>query len=378
MRPLREEYEVPGLATVIIDMGFNAEPDLMVILDPTYPIDGDLRDIARANPGPDNVFLRCDAHQAINNANLLRFVEVLAQWDKNGDQVPDYGYVVAAIEEAMYLSVEAPHQFTRPNTGLAKLVNLIMPRQPEFQIVLSFGDLKPRFRLRHYVAAIPLLAVMLGLIQVQVHLLPWTRFSVITGINWMVSHSGLSAGWRNFLIAFLIAFLVNKTFGGRRRAKSGKTVANTTFSVHTTGLMNRAALSEEQWFREGSQNWTFGQRLRSCLAFGFVHLGNLIYPLATILPLALGGAFFMAMYLRAYKKSHFRRAAVLEAATYHRVYNRGAIVVVVIALALTIGWWAVGALGGMFVLGYFGIRVKAKRHGHHIDVYVEEVPIAAE
>jgi len=373
MSQLVRQFSVPGLATINIDSRRETEPVLEIRLAAEYH--GDLNDIARANPGPDNVYLHCDAPGAINNPALLEFVEVLSQWDTTGDDVPDYADVVAAIEQAMYLSEEAPHQFKRPNQGwYAKLVDKIMPPAPPFQIVFSFGDLKPRFRWYHHVAAVPMLAVMLALIQVQIKLLPWTRFSVVTGFTTAMSHSGLPSWAQNAIGIIAVVIIVNRLVGGRKRPKTGTTASNTTFSPYTIGFLNRAAVIEEQWFREGSQDWSFGQRLRSCVAFGVIHMTNLIYPLATIVPLTLGGGLFMAVYLHTFRKTRFRRAAVLNAAVWHRVYNRMAITAVAVALAWAFGAWGLSVLGGMVVLGYVSYRVKVIRHHRHFDLQIEEVP----
>jgi hypothetical protein len=76
---------------------------------------------------------------------------------------------------------------------------------------------------------------------------------------------------------------------------------------------------------------------------------NLIYPLATILPLAIGGGLFMIVYLRTYRKTQSRRAAVLMSAIWHRVYNRVAISALVIWLIVVFGTTAI-ALAAAFAL----------------------------
>lgn len=90
------------------------------------------------------------------------------------------------------------------------------------------------------------------------------------------------------------------------------------------------------------------QRATSCLVFGAIHMVNLIYPLATIVPLSLGGALFMSVYLKAYRRTRFRRTAVLESSVVHRVYNRIAIGVVLLSIITAVG--ASLFLGGVLLL----------------------------
>jgi hypothetical protein len=216
----------------------------------------------------------------------------------------------------------------------------IMPPAPDRHIVLSFGKLQPRFRWYHHVAAVPMLAGMIALISLQTHYVPWTSFSVVSGFMTLAEKAGLA--WWLALIIFVVGLNVLRS---RRRPSQDPSP----LSQHTYGFFNRAAVFEEQAFREGSENWTLFQRVRSCLAFGAIHMVNLIYPLASILPLALGGALFMLIYLRTYRKTRFRRTAVLTAAVWHRVYNRMALIALAVSLAAVLGLKAV-ALFAVFVV----------------------------
>jgi hypothetical protein len=88
-------------------------------------------------------------------------------------------------------------------------------------------------------------------------------------------------------------------------------------------------------------------------------MANLIYPLATIIPLALGGAVFMVVYLRVYRETKFRRSAVLASAIVHRVYNRLAIIAFVASLALIFGSMLLVHIGigvGTLAVMVFGTR----------------------
>lgn len=335
--PGTQTFTIPRLATVKIDTAPNEEPLLEIVLDPDYH--GDLNDLERHNEFPEGVFLRCDSVSCIDNPDLAKFMETLHHWDHDFDGVYDGDQVADAIEEALWRSREAPDEFKRPVTGVyTRLLMACMPPQPRRHIVFGFGELKPRFKWYHYAWAIPALLVVLGLVQLQIHYLPWTQYSVVTGYM-----AGMSALGVNQLIA-LAAFVIGYRFLHRKRT------SRSSISKHTYGFFNKAAVFEEQAFREGAENWNWNQRLRSCLVFGAIHMVNLIYPIATILPLALGGALFMAVYLRTYKRTHFRRSAVLASAVIHRVYNRIALAAIVISLALLLGSWIFGVLAVFLVL----------------------------
>jgi hypothetical protein len=95
-----------------------------------------------------------------------------------------------------------------------------------------------------------------------------------------------------------------------------------------TGLWNgvaRAAMHEEQAYREGAEEWAPRERVKACVIFALLHLWNWFYPLALLAPLATGGAWLMGMYLRSYRRNGKRIVALTQAALYHYAYNRLAI-----------------------------------------------------
>jgi hypothetical protein len=342
-------FRIRGLAEVYLDTSNNLSPTLEIVLDPNYR--GDLNDIARKTAGPDDVYLRCNDASAINNPALAKFMEVLSHWDTTGDRRPDYGHVVDAIEDALWQSHDKPQEFHRPNSGwYTRLVMSVMPPPPEHHITFSFGELRPRFRWYHHAAALPMLAAVIALIQVQIHFVSWLAISPLTAGTAVAEMLGLP-WWVGLVVVFVI---VNIAI---RRSKS----RGNTLSMHTYGFFNKAALYEEQAFREGSENWTRWQRWRSHFAFGAIHQVNLFYPLATILPLALGGALFMSVYLHVYRKTHFRRAAVLEATLWHRVYNRMALTAFVVSLITLLGFEAVSLLAIVGLLVVLGTVIDHRR-----------------
>ncbi|MGO1852765.1 MAG: hypothetical protein ACTH0V_05080 [Microbacteriaceae bacterium] len=82
-----------------------------------------------------------------------------------------------------------------------------------------------------------------------------------------------------------------------------------------------AAVEEELWFRYGSESWTPGQRLRSCLQFGVAHFANLIVTVATLGALAIMGAVLMGVYRREARRTGSHQRALITAAYFHADYN---------------------------------------------------------
>lgn len=87
-------------------------------------------------------------------------------------------------------------------------------------------------------------------------------------------------------------------------------------------VIDEVACSEEQWFRSGAENWTTMQRIRSCAAFGFCHVINIVYPLVTLIALTITGGIFMAVYLHEYRRSGDVGLATLASTKFHAAYNR--------------------------------------------------------
>ncbi len=87
------------------------------------------------------------------------------------------------------------------------------------------------------------------------------------------------------------------------------------------------AHAEEQLFRVGAERWSPMRRAVKTLQFGLVH-ALIGIPLGAALALSIGGAYFMAVYLREYRATGSARSATLESTTAHTVYN-GVIIVVV-------------------------------------------------
>jgi hypothetical protein len=95
------------------------------------------------------------------------------------------------------------------------------------------------------------------------------------------------------------------------------------------------AMAEERMFRAGAEQWSWGRRAAKTLGFGLIHTVIGI-PIGAALALAIGGAYFMAVYLRRFAATGSRTDAVYESTAAHTAYNATIIVFVIIALAATV------------------------------------------
>jgi hypothetical protein len=90
---------------------------------------------------------------------------------------------------------------------------------------------------------------------------------------------------------------------------------------------------EEQMFRLGAEAWSTWRRVRRGVEFGLIH-ALIGIPLAVALALSVGGWYFTWMYLRTWRQTQDRDAALLESTRAHFVYNAELLSLVAIALAL--------------------------------------------
>jgi hypothetical protein len=99
------------------------------------------------------------------------------------------------------------------------------------------------------------------------------------------------------------------------------------------------ALSEEQAFRQGAEHWTAGQRVKASVLFGFAHIGNIIYPFATLLALSAGGYIFTRYYLRVLRRTGSQHMAVYKVTALHSVYNLIAVLLLLVVLLSWVWGW---------------------------------------
>lgn len=94
------------------------------------------------------------------------------------------------------------------------------------------------------------------------------------------------------------------------------------------------ANAEERMFRMGAQHWSNGQRVVKVLQFGLIH-ALIGIPIGVALALSVGGAYFMAVYLRSYAVTGSSTEATLESTRAHTAYN--AVLIITVAVAVAVG-----------------------------------------
>ena len=94
------------------------------------------------------------------------------------------------------------------------------------------------------------------------------------------------------------------------------------------------AHAEELLFRRGAEGWSGRRRALKVLQFGAVH-ALIGIPIGAALALSVGGAYFMSVYLAAFRRLPDERAGDVESARAHTAYNALIIGVVVLAIALS-------------------------------------------
>lgn len=93
------------------------------------------------------------------------------------------------------------------------------------------------------------------------------------------------------------------------------------------------AFAEERMFRAGAEAWSQRRRAFKIVQFGLVH--TLIgIPIGAALALSIGGAYFMWVYLRHFRRMSSPREALIESATAHAVYNGAIVVVLIVSLVV--------------------------------------------
>ena len=93
------------------------------------------------------------------------------------------------------------------------------------------------------------------------------------------------------------------------------------------------ANAEEHMFRTGAQFWSRRRRVLKVLQFGLIH-AVIGIPIAVALALSVGGTYFMAVYLRSFRRTGSSAEATLESTRAHTAYNALIIISVGIFVAI--------------------------------------------
>ena len=94
-------------------------------------------------------------------------------------------------------------------------------------------------------------------------------------------------------------------------------------------------------FRMGAEAWSRRRRVRRTIEFGLIH-AVIGIPIGVALALSCGGAYFMIVYLREFRRTGSQAEATIESTRAHTAYNLS-ILSLVLLLAV---WTAVDWLRG--------------------------------
>jgi hypothetical protein len=92
---------------------------------------------------------------------------------------------------------------------------------------------------------------------------------------------------------------------------------------------------EEVLFRLGAESWSTPKRVGKAVLFGLVH-ALVGIPIGFALALSIGGGHFLLGYVRAFRRTGSRAAALLESTRLHLAYNATIVAVVVAVLGVDV------------------------------------------
>jgi hypothetical protein len=174
-----------------------------------------------------------------------------------------------------------------------------------------------------------LLSIVRGIRWRHVWPVPFVLTGVVTLASLLVLVPGLDWGWWSAL-------------GGEGNPAMGSTERTSgtalewaiplVFMVMLGLALPLFAHAEERMFRVRAELWSRRKRALKVVQFGLVH-ALIGIPIGVALALSIGGAYFMAVYLRRYRATGSRIEATLESARAHTVYNA---VIVSLVLALVV------------------------------------------
>jgi hypothetical protein len=245
-------------------------------------------------------------------------------------ELPDDPALHEAVETMRVVHKKARNTaFPRPTRGFAGLLSKPLGPLPKYsRIVHPFPEDLKKVRSYRTAGIFLMIGAIVSLISLNMFV-PWLSVSpaVLIG-DIMTGWLGPTAGSFATCCA-IIVLMIFLSAGMSMPRYYGK-------------FWDRAAMFEEQWFRMGAEAWTPRQRVYSCVAFGFMHVTNIVYPLSSLIVLSLVGGVFMAVYLKEYRESGNEEHAVLASAKLHATYNRFAVCYMIVALGIILvpTWFA--------------------------------------
>jgi hypothetical protein len=106
------------------------------------------------------------------------------------------------------------------------------------------------------------------------------------------------------------------------------------FMILVLAALPLFAHAEERMFRFGAERWDTRRRVIKVIQFGLIH-AVIGIPIGVAMALSVGGAYFMAVYLRSYALTDSPAEATLESTRAHTAYN--ALIIVVVAVVVAVG-----------------------------------------
>jgi len=229
------------------------------------------------------------------------------------------------VHDEFWKGVKNSHKFfLRPTGGFFGLLSRPLGDVPQFMPILDPTEEElaaaPSYRRAGFMLLLAAVGCLLGMAVTT----PWLLISPAT--------LAFNAYASIMPDVFAIIWTVITGYWFMRLIGRGGEVSGSSHGK----FLDRAALREEQWFRSGAESWNSWQRVYSCVAFGLMHVGNFIYPLASLIVVGLVGGVYMAAYLREYRRTGSYERATIAAAKLHAAYNRFALVYMVVAVSLMI------------------------------------------
>ena len=179
-----------------------------------------------------------------------------------------------------------------------------------------------------------LLSIVRGIRWRHIWPVPFVLTGVVTAASLLLLVPGLDWGWWSAL-------------GGTGNPVTGDTERTTgtalewlvplVFITLLALALPLFAHAEERMFRSGSEQWSPRRRAVKVVQFGLIH--TLIgIPIGVAMALSVGGAYFMAVYLRCFRATGSRTEATLESARAHTVYNATIVSFVLALLVVDVVW----------------------------------------
>lgn len=220
----------------------------------------------------------------------------------------------------------AEQQYTRPRGGISNLINAMLGPVPEHTYIP--GPQKENLQpIRNYtLRAMVIVGVVIACVRLLYEAVPWLIQSPFTltlaGSKYLFGDNYIAT----VLAIGLLVWVWIKV----------SPTPTTNMLRYKGRFLDKAALSEEMWFRYGAETWTPQQRRMSSVSFAFIHILNIIYPFGILIVLIVGGGMFMREYMNVYHETGDRDIAVLASTKLHATYNRVAIVWMIVVIGLSI------------------------------------------